>query len=291
LDNITDIFKIISGVNSPWGLASLFGFIFFLAVRILLKKEHSRSGKLWFHIVNLLFILCLISLVIVIFSLFISNQPSKETKVTLKGTVFVDGKPTKNITVKVLEIEKEVETNSFGFFSVEFYVIDSSTIYNIEFFNREMGIDTTLQVQNDSLKRTLKFPLSSKRNLRNNISKKTSKTKESIHVNPSGIPSLENDLSQHGYILSNISAKYNVELRYSGRIENVITNLYRYNGGYICIWINGNECAELKQLRITKTFYGGNSLQFVDSVIDSQIRDISSRQVLTVSEKIRRCLK
>jgi hypothetical protein len=202
--------------------------------------------------------------------------------------VFVDNKPKANVSVKALEVEKEVSTNLFGKYLIQFYEADSNNVYRLEFFESVSKIDTIVEIKNNMIKTYFNLYFFSKPEIKI-TSKKLPNHAKFLQLNPTDIAVLDSLLKKEGFLLTYSSPQYKIEIKYSGEIEHVEHNMYRYNGGFVSIYINGNECSTIKEMRLEKTFYAGNSLDFVNSEIKKQIKENVSKEPLIVLKKIKEC--
>ena len=137
-----------------------------------------------------------------------------------------------------------------------------------------------LNNSNDSNKKT-NMVESTKRNI---------KAKRTFIIFPSNAD-LEQMISKDNYILANRDIRYSIEIAFSGQIEKIQNNLYRYGGGNILIKVNGETCSILNELTITPTFNGGNNKQDVLNEINEKISELISQHTQTLYKKIVQCLK
>ena len=116
------------------------------------------------------------------------------------------------------------------------------------------------------------------------------KAKRTFIIFPSN-DGLEQMISKDNYILAKRDIRYSIEIAFSGQIEKVQNNLYRYDGGNILIKVNGETCSNLNELIITPTFNGGNNEQNVLNEINEKISELISQHTQTLYKKIVQCLK
>ncbi|MGN6195341.1 MAG: hypothetical protein ACTHOB_10405 [Ginsengibacter sp.] len=253
------------------------------------KKGKSVNNKTILKIINYWgggFIMCLILIGI---DLFFQYNQKGQKKISIQGIVFMDNKPKANVSVKALEVEKEVETNLFGKYVIQFYEIDTNNVYQIEFYEPESKIDTIIKLKNSKIKNNFNLYLFSTSKNKTLPQKKTPRD-NTFQINPFGLQKLQDLLTKDGFLKTHNSPKYNIDIKYTGHIERVGKDLYRYNGGFVSIYVNGSECTIIEEIKLSSTFFGGNSLGFVNSEIKEEINQEVLRNALIVCQKIKECL-
>lgn len=119
------------------------------------------------------------------------------------------------------------------------------------------------------------------------------KDKESsllIKITPKNLQ-LEELLINNDFKIVNLNATYNLVLTYTGEIEEIGGNLYRYRGGNLQLKINGEECHIFNNLIIEPTFLAGNSKQNTQSKINTNINEIVIENIKEIYSKIKTCIK
>lgn len=114
---------------------------------------------------------------------------------------------------------------------------------------------------------------------------------KTITILPMGNYHLQNLFEKDGYYLINKNAHFNIDITFSGDIEEIEKNLYRYNGGKIIIKINGNTCSILSKINISPTFSGGNSKEKVLDEINEKIEKLISENEIDFYNIIKTCIK
>lgn len=102
---------------------------------------------------------------------------------------------------------------------------------------------------------------------------------------------LEQMLMNNGYTISNLDPKYKIEITYTGQIEDVGNNLYRYRGGFLILKINDQNCYVFKDFILHSTFSGGNSKEKTSSQIMEHLIKIILANRSNIYTKIKSCIK
>jgi hypothetical protein len=185
------IFEIATNISTPLSLSGLFGAILFYTIRFYYLKKHPKpvegSYKSFPHIdhtrqiLRYLFILCLTGMCLGFCSFVFVKMYYKPSKnVRIEGLVFIEGKETERVAVKVLEVEKSTSTNFFGKFFVEFKDDGTQKDYVINFKYEPFKIDTFFKIENDSIPR--KYYLV--KNVNSVVSKQTVKHSGALKAKP-----------------------------------------------------------------------------------------------------------
>ncbi len=115
-------------------------------------------------------------------------------------------------------------------------------------------------------------------------------SKKTFALYPLRNTKLQNLFLKNNLLLNKINPTYNIEITFSGEIEKVAENLYRYNGGSILAKINEKNCCEFKDLKISATFYGGNNKEQVLNDIKENIQKLILGNEIKIYNKIDECL-
>jgi len=167
-----------------------------------------------------------------------------------------------------------------------FILFAKPTFYKRWFSDKSISIISSKKNSEDSVQ---KMPYRFE-NVNSNKKPNTENFK-SFKILPSGNFNLEKMISKDGYVVSNKNANYSIKITFSGNLEEVSKNLYRYPGGFAIIKINGVDCMSLEDKIIPPTFFGGNNKSQVLKEINDNVEKLISDNQNDFLNQIKICLK
>ncbi|MDX2278083.1 MAG: hypothetical protein NW218_00785 [Saprospiraceae bacterium] len=92
---------------------------------------------------------------------------------------------------------------------------------------------------------------------------------------------------------STLESPYIIKFNHSGEIAPVkfSNTLYKYNGGYLTISVNGFTCSISDQYYLAPTLSAGNPKESVEQLIDSMKQNLIIKKIETISNDIKLCIK
>jgi hypothetical protein len=94
-----------------------------------------------------------------------------------------------------------------------------------------------------------------------------------------------------------LNCKYNknsgmtIRFGFSGKIEELQNGLYRYNGGFVELYMSNKKCYLSTMYKLKRTLSAGNSHSYVEEDIYNQIEMIITNNIETISKDLNQCLK
>jgi hypothetical protein len=270
-----------------------------------LKNEHP-----------VLFTICLIVVILLIvlyifvetgaYKDFLPSKIARDNKVNINckrwtiigRIIYDDGKSIPNSSVTVGSTDSPFnidESVNEGLFTITDVNISQERLLHLYIKTKEVAQESIYEQQIQDGKHEIDTPSctikikEAIRIKRKVTAQKPARVFKTYFITDGNFPYFDSLFYSDGY-LKKPESKNRFTFSYTGDIESVSKNLFRYNGGKVKILLNGAVCVILEDFKLPATSSFGNSLSYVKEEIENNITEIVNRNRNVIYKKLRLCI-